>query len=239
MMPTYNPTFRGSQHSETPDLPFGQVATTGYQGISYSIQPDRAPYQLFQQVSQRRAPKFDYVLNGTSIWYGEFNDKRMKMTETLANMYRGIGYKVVKVSPEVEPAPDPEQTNGKPINPTRAQILSIVRDEYSDDIALLHSNSVKLGNALQSAYDHRMEIESKVGNDLIEHQEFHSKLSSLGKSVSDVSSALGIHKAEFDVHKTHDLIPKIPPIPPIIPTSAILVAAGLGIFYIISKRKKR
>ena len=63
MMSTYNPTFRGSQHPETPDIPFGQTAWSGYQGISYSIQPDRAPYPLFQQVGQRRAPKFDYVLN--------------------------------------------------------------------------------------------------------------------------------------------------------------------------------
>jgi len=50
-MSTYNPTFRGTQNPDTPDLPFGQVATTGYQGISYSIQPDRAPYPLFQQSS--------------------------------------------------------------------------------------------------------------------------------------------------------------------------------------------
>ena len=192
-MSTYNPTFRGSQHSETPDLPFGQTAWSGYQGISYSIQPDRAPYPIFQQVGQRRAPKFDYVLNGNSLWYGEFIDKRLRMTESLANTYRGIGYKVIKVSPEIEPAPDPEQPNGS-ITPTRAQVLSIIRDEYGDDISLLHENSVKLGNALKDAQVHRNEIESKVGNSLIEHQEFHSKLSSLGKSVSDVSTALEFHK---------------------------------------------
>ena len=193
-MTTYNPTFRGTQNPDTPDLPFGQVATTGYQGISYAIQPDRAPYQLFQQVGQRRAPKFDYVANGTSTWYGEWIDKRLRMTESLANMYRGIGYKVVKVSQEVVAAPDPEQPSSSSITPTKAQILTIVRDEYGDDIALLHANSVKLGNALQSAQVHRNEIESLVGNDLIEHQEFHTKLTSLGKSVSDVSSALGAHK---------------------------------------------
>ena len=224
-MTTYNPTFRGSQHSETADLPFGQTAWSGYQGISYSIQPDRAPYPIFQQVGQRRAPKFDYVLNGTSLWYGEFNDKRMKMTETLANMYRGIGYKVVKVSPEVEPAPDPEQTNGKPINPTRAQILSIVRDEYSDDIALLHSNSVKLGNALKDAQVHRNEIESNVGNSLVEHQEFHSKLSSLGQSVSDVSTALSAHQIG---HNGNILgIPSIP---------TLLLIGGIAL---LAMRKKR
>ena len=193
-MSTYNPTFRSTQNPETPNLPFGQVATTGYQGISYAIQPDRAPYQLFQQVGQRRAPKFDYVANGTSLWYGEWIDKRLRMTESLANMYRGIGYKVVKVSQEVEAAPDPEQPSSSSITPTKAQVLAIVRDEYGDDIALLHANSVKLGNAMKDAQVHRNEIESLVGNDLIEHQEFHTKLSSLGKSVSDVSSALGAHK---------------------------------------------
>ena len=101
---------------------------------------------------------------------------------------------MIKVSQEVEPEVDAEQTNGKPITPTKAQILTIVRDEYGDDIALLHANSVKLGNAMKDAQVHRNEIESLVGNDLIEHQEFHTKLSSLGQSVSDVSSALGLHK---------------------------------------------
>ena len=193
-MSTYTPTIRGTQNPDTPDLPFGQVATTGYQGISYSIQPDRAPYPLFQQSIDRRAPKFDYVANGTSLWYGEWIDKRLRMTESLANMYRGIGYKVVKVSQEVEAAPDPEQPSSSSITPTKAQILTIVRDEYGDDIALLHANSVKIGNAMKDAQVHRNEIESLVGNDLIEHQEFHTKLSSLGQSVSDVSSALGAHQ---------------------------------------------
>ena len=41
---------------------------------------------------------------------------------------------------------------------------------------------------------HRNEIESNVGNSLVEHQEFHSKLSSLGQSVSDVSTALSAHQ---------------------------------------------
>ena len=224
-MSTYNPTFRGSQHPETSDLPFGQTAWSGYQGISYAIQSDRAPYPIFQQVGQRRAPKFDYVLNGTSLWYGEFNDKRMRMTESLANTYRGIGYKVIKVSPEIEAAPDPEQSNGTPITPTKAQVLSIIRDEYGDDISLLHENSVKLGNALQSAYEHRMEIESKVGNSLVEHQEFHSKLSSLGKSVSDVSTALSAHQIG---HNGNILgIPSIP---------TLLIIGGVAF---LALRKKR
>ena len=180
-------------------------------------------FPLFQQVGQRRAPKFDYVLNGNSLWYGEFIDKRLRMTESLANTYRGIGYKVIKVSPEIEPAPDPEQTNGS-ITPTRAQILSIVRDEYGDDIALLHANSVKLGNAMKDAQVHRNEIESLVGNDLIEHQEFHTKLSSLGQSVSDVSSALGVHKVG------HNGIFNIPSIP------TMLMIGGIAFLALRRKR---
>ena len=224
MMSTYNPTFRGTQHSETADLPFGQVATTGYQGISYSISPDRAPYPLWQQYGQptRRAPKFDYVLNGDSLWYGEFKDKRMTMTESLANTYRGIGYNVVKESltPQtVTPEKDPEQTTGSSLTSTRAQILSIVRDEYGDDISLLHENSVKLGNALQSAYEHRMDIESKVGNALIEHQEFHGKLSELGLA-QKLHETLGHSGGFFGL--------------PSLPT--LLMIAGVGYFALRKKR---
>ena len=226
MMSTYNPTFRGSQNPETPDLPFGQTAWSGYQGISYAIQPDRAPYPIFQQVGQRRAPKFDYILNGTSLWYGEFIDKRMRMTESLANTYRGIGYKVVKVSPEVEPEVDPEQTNDTPITPTKAQVLSIIKDEYGDDIALLHANSVKLGDALRDAQVHRNEIESKVGNSLVEHQEFHTKLSSLGKSVTDVSTALEAHKIGHNGWNPFgDLLP-------------LVLIGGVVIYLATSKKRK-
>ena len=189
-MSTYNPTFRGTQNPETPNLPFGQVATTSYQGIAYSIQPDRAPFSLWQQVSKGRSvPKFDYVLNGTSTWYCDFKDKRIRMPESLANMYRGIGYKVVKVSQPI--TPELPAGTGKA---TKAQILSIVRDEYGDDITLLHENSVKLGNALTAAQVHRKEIESLVGNSVLEHDEFHTKLKYLGTSVSDVSTALEAHK---------------------------------------------
>ena len=146
------------------------------------------------------------------------------MTESLANMYRGIGYKVVKVSQEVEAAPDPEQPSSSSITPTKAQILTIVRDEYGDDIALLHANSVKLGNAMKDAQVHRNEIESLVGNDLIEHQEFHTKLSSLGQSVSDVSSALGAHQIG------HNGIFNIPSIP------TMLMIGGIAFLALRRKR---
>ena len=90
---------------------------------------------------------------------------------------------------------------------TKSDIRDIVEEYHGDDIERLYRIHKEQEGRITSAYDHRRSIESKVEANISKFPNIHTDLSSLGKSVSDVSSALGIHKAEFDVHKTHDLIP--------------------------------
>jgi hypothetical protein len=90
---------------------------------------------------------------------------------------------------------------------SRTQIEKIIEDYHGDDISLLHSHAVDFGKSLSSAKLHRDSIEGKVETGITARKDIHTKLTGLGKSVSDVSSALDIHKAEFDIHKQHDLIP--------------------------------
>ena len=63
---------------------------------------------------------------------------------------------------------------------------------------------------ITAGYEHRKSIEGKVEKNIGSFPEIHTKLSNLGTTVSDVSYNLGVHKAEFDIHKVHDIIPTIP-----------------------------
>ena len=95
---------------------------------------------------------------------------------------------------EIEARINKLSSSYQPMN--REQILSIVRSEYQDDIDLLHSNISDVGTAYSDAKAHRDEIENKVTKGQLERAGIHTKLTGLGKSVSDVSAGLEAHKAE-------------------------------------------
>ena len=109
---------------------------------------------------------------------------------------------------------------------SRTQIEKIIEDYHGDDISLLHSHAVDFGKSLTSAKLHRDSLEGKVST----LPDIHTKLTNLGTSVSDVSYGLGVHKAEFDLHKTHDLIPN--------PLGDILPYVLIGGVALLAMRKK-
>jgi len=98
---------------------------------------------------------------------------------------------------------------------TKPQIEKIFTDYYGDDIEMLHKGHVDQ----QDYFDKKIEAQIK------EHTGFHTKLSNLGKSVTDVSNALS-------VHSTHDLIPN--PLGDILP----YVLIG-GVAYFLLRRKRK
>ena len=73
---------------------------------------------------------------------------------------------------------------------SRTQIEKIIEDYHGDDISLLHSHAVDFGKSLTSAKLHRDSLEGKVST----LGDIHTKLTNLGKSVSDVSYGLEAHK---------------------------------------------
>ena len=80
-----------------------------------------------------------------------------------------------------------------------------------------------LGVNLSDALAHRRSIEAKVESNRLEYQGIHTKLSNLGKSVSDVSAGL-------TAHSTHDLIPN--------PIGDILPYVLIGGVALLALRKK-
>ena len=70
---------------------------------------------------------------------------------------------------------------------TRQQVENIVEDYHGDDIALLHKNSMSLGNSQQAAKAQRESMEAKIKSNKDEHTDFHTKLTDLGISLKDHS----------------------------------------------------
>ena len=93
---------------------------------------------------------------------------------------------------EIESRINKLSSSYQPMN--REHILSIIRGEYQDDIDLLHKNVSSVGTSLLETKAHRDEIENKVTKAQLEHADIHTKLSGLGKSMSELSSGLETHK---------------------------------------------
>ena len=70
---------------------------------------------------------------------------------------------------------------------TRQQVEGIVEDYHGDDIALLHSNSMSLGDSQKAAKKQRDSMEDKIKSNKDEHTDFHTKLTDLGISLKDHS----------------------------------------------------
>ena len=66
---------------------------------------------------------------------------------------------------------------------SRQQVEGIVEEYHGDDIELLHSNAMSLGNSQQAAKAQRDSMEDKIQSITNEHGYFHDTLQSLGDSL--------------------------------------------------------
>lgn len=72
---------------------------------------------------------------------------------------------------------------------TQQQVVDIVEDYHGDDILLLHNNSMSLGAAQQAAKLQRDSMEAKIQSNKDEHEDFHTKLQSLGDKMLNHSNS--------------------------------------------------
>ena len=205
--------FRATQNPDTPNLPFAQsLSPTMFRD---NQNPD-TPNLPFAQIDNRARLCYNVTFSNGVV-------SKMVLTASGVDYYRSLNAKVVKCS---EDTTTPNGSSGY----SRSQIEKIIEDYHGDDISLLHSHAVNFGKSLSSAQLHRDSIEGKVETGISARQDIHTKLTGLGKSVSDVSSAFGTHKAEFDIHKQHDLIPN--------PLGDILPYVLIGGVALLAMRKK-
>ena len=205
--------YRETQNPDTPNLPFAQsLSPTMFRDMQ---NPD-TPNLPFAQSDNRSKLCYNVTFANGVV-------SKMVLTASDVTYYRSLNAKVVKCSD------DPDTPTGSS-GYSRTQIEKIIEDYHGDDISLLHSHAVDFGKSLSSAKLHRDNIEGKVETGITQRNEIHTKLSDLGKSVTDVSYNLGVHKAEFDIHKQHDLIPN--------PLGDILPYVLIGGVALLAMRKR-
>jgi FtsZ-binding cell division protein ZapB len=199
------------QNPDEPNLPFAQSSNL-----------------LSVSSLSRRQPYYDYIVNGDHWTFGKMVNKKVRWTESNAQQYRNKGYSVVKVAGTGDilipkpPIPTGTTSNGhshvfETLHPKQTKQLI----KIGVDTTKLGVDTTVLGNKLSEAKTERDRIEAKVNANKAEHQDFHDKLQSLGDSLA--------------LHSTHSLIPTIPPI---IPTSVILVAVGIGAYFLMRRKRK-
>ena len=223
------------QNPDEPNLPFAQEMSITFRDMQNPDEPDLPFAQSSNLLSlsslSRRQPYYDYIVNGDHWTFGKMVNKKVRWTESNAQQYRNKGYSVVKVGgtggTTIPKRPRPTGTTSN----DHSHVFETVHPKQTKQLIKIGVDTTKLGvdttvlgNKLQEAKRERDRIEAKVNANKSEHQDFHDKLQSLGDSLA--------------LHSTHSLIPTIPPIPPIIPTSVILVAVGIGAYFLLRRKRQ-
>ena len=190
--------FRATQNRNEPNLSFAQsLSPTMFR----DNQNPNEPNLPFSQ-SPRGQQTYRVSITGNGLFGTK--DTETNLTEGGIGYWRGLGYTVTILDSSPTPTPTTPTPTPTP-TPTgsglsRSEVENIIESYHGDDIALLHSHAVNFGKTISSAKLHRDSIEGKVELGNTQRAEIHTKLSDLGRSVSDVSSALS-------AHSSHELIP--------------------------------
>ena len=198
------------QNPDEPNLPFAQEMSITFRDMQ---NPDE-PNLPFAQSDNRS--KLCYNITSSTG-----KTSKQVLTQTLVNYYRSIGYTVVKCS-------DDSTSGGGTTSNGHSHVFETLHPKQTQQLIKIGVDTTKLGvdttvlgNKLQEAKRERDRIEANVNANKTEHQYFHDTLQSLGDSLA--------------LHSTHSIIP---PIPPIIPTSVILVAVGIGAYFLMRRKRK-
>jgi hypothetical protein len=204
-------TFRDMQNPDEPDLPFAQSS-------------------LSLSSLSRRQTYYDYTVKGDIAFpfgLGKIDGVK-RLTESNADNYRRMGYSVVKVAGTGDilipkpPRPTGTTSNGhshvfETVHPKQTKQLI----KIGVDTTKLGVDTTVLGNKLKEAKRDRDRIEAKVNANKAEHGDFHTKLQSLGDSLK--------------LHSTHEILPSIPSI---LPPTMILVAVGIGAYFLLRRKRQ-
>ena len=207
--------YRDTQNRYEPDLSFAQsLSPTMFR----DNQNPNEPNLPFSQ-SPRGQQTYRVSLTGNGMF--RTKDTITNLTQGGIDYWRGLGYTVTILDSTTPTTPTTPTTTGSGLS--RSEVEKIIESYHGDDISLLHSHAVNFGKSLSSAKLHRDSIEGKVELGNTQRAEIHTKLSDLGRSVSDVSNALS-------VHSTHDLIPN--------PLGDILPYVLIGGVALLAMRKR-
>ena len=199
--------FRATQNPDTPNLPFAQSLSPL---MFRDNQNPNEPNLPFSQ-SPRGEKKYQVSIVGNGK-FGNKNIASADLTQGGIDYWRSLGYTVTILG-------NTTPTTRTPTTPTPTGNNADIW-KHIDKLYAIHGEQE---SRITDAYDHRTSIEGKVELGNTQRAEIHTKLSDLGRSVSDVSNALS-------VHSTHDLIPN--------PLGDILPYVLIGCVALLAMRKK-
>ena len=90
---------------------------------------------------------------------------------------------------------------------------------------------------ITEGFDHRTNIETKIDNAVLEHEDFHKKFTDIGIVLNEAKADRDRLNLKIDTAKAvDDIIPDVPAIfPDISKTALLLGAVGIGAFLLMRK----
>jgi len=238
--------YRATQNPDTPDLPFAQsILPTMYRDTQNPDTPD-LPFAQTMALSTLSRPnpqhtRYEYIVNGDSIWYGKMVNETHYWEESQAQAYRTLGYDVRKVSET------PVDTTGNPTGtiPTttgsglsRSEVEKIIESYHGDDISLLHSHATDFGKQLTTSKQERDRIEAKVNANKTEHGVMWTSISEKAdKSHFHIGGGNGNGNGKGC--EWYDIPCHFGNFTGQVGTVAIVAAIGVGAYYLLKKRTRR
>ena len=176
-------TYRATQNPDTPNLPFAQVQ---YNPMwSGTINPDRPDLPFAQTSYASNRARNVYV-----VYWKNGSQTEMVLTQSMVDHYTNLGHRVELKSSggndPIKPASSPHWT------PT--EIKAMIKEMHGGNIQSLYRIHEEQEGRITDAWEHRKSIEAKVEDNISKFPDIHTKLKTLGRSVSDVSSGLEAHK---------------------------------------------
>ena len=225
---------RSTQALDTqPDLPIAQEYPIHTQA---DIPINFGQSLALASLSKGRKTYNDYMVKGDvpfPFGFGKIDGVK-RFTDSNASNYRRMGYSVVLVEDTggiLKPKPTPTTTGGGTTSNGHGHVFETLHPKQTKqlikigvDTTKLGKDTTVLGKKLTEAKIERDRIEARIMS-ATEKQDIHDKLTSLGTSVSDVSSGLS----------AHELIPHNP----LNPLGNILPYILIGGVALLALRKKR
>ena len=175
--------YRETQNPDTPNLPFAQ---TRFSTMYRDMQNPDTPNLPFAQGFSTQEKQYVLMSLGTLTQNVAVNARNLvQMGKDMTKIGQDNIWFGKKIT-ELENRPSNTTTHD--------HVFEKVHPKQTQQLIKMGKDMTDLGDNLSEALAHRKSIESKVEANISKFPDIHTKLTGLGKSVSDVSSGLEAHK---------------------------------------------
>ena len=208
----YNPMWSGTINPDRPDLPFAQTSYASNRARNVYVVYWKNGSQTEMVLTQSMVDHYTNLGHRVELKSSGGNDPikpassphwtPAEIKAMIKEMHGGNIQSLYRIHEEQEGRITDAWEHRKSIEAKveaidaldRQQVLDIIKSEYQDDIDKLFIIHEEQEGRITDAWEHRKSIEAKVEDNISKFPDIHTKLKTLGRSVSDVSSGLEAHK---------------------------------------------